>query len=1051
MASDRKYYWIRDFSGGIQAGTDAPGETTSADIQGAWADSSNLVVMRASATLPASVHEQNTLNDKVVRSHTDYVTSKPLSYVVAKRDKTVWLGIPRTDFDPPEIVGGYGLRRYVDCKELLTDATGQYAIECGGDKIRSYNVQRRTLWSDDVLSFDGMSSYLELANGTYGSAYSGYPTGPMLVSIWARSFDNHNVVQGMSCKVGAAPSYAGWYLCNYTDGKPYMQIAKDITGDKYIASMGSTNLRDGLWHHVVGSYRQNQFPRLFVDGVEETLSATIGTAGTWSWSNTGAFKIGRFWSTGTAQKFNGDIGQVAIYTGGQPSSATVTTTQVRSIYDATKPRYSTATVPTTAWYPLLSDSHYINASGLRTRHTMARSQTGSEAFAQVGQDLYMSPDEASQSDYPMRWNGKIARKGQLIVSNALKRGGQTPYSFSNAYQQFGSREWIDNGVRPGDILFVKDQYSASVRTGGEWNMRGMIIRQVQSYPQDTIPSGYHDPDINLFVNNPVGTSAEPLSYAIVRINRAGIKEGNSCYATHGTVLGSLATGAYSYLYRYGDSLRGIYGVPSEPSTTARVTATGCARVYRDTTKASPGWDIWPDDLSVDTLEIYRSKNGGLYNLATTVNMIGLATIGTSTATAVTRIDLAAKYVDKGWPTGATLSVDAYTHSRPDALRSIRVFNNRLYGLGTGDEAHWLKFSTLNNYDYFPSVLWNYESTASGTILGGGAQIGANAQDRVTAIVPEGGAYDSLGISGSNLLVFTESQAKRWFGVDWSDFSLQAGFAGGCQAPRTAANVGGLIVWCGRDRIMAVPSGGAVPAPLDGLIFPNGFRQNLTTPNLRTFGNIVKNWSACGYDGRYYLSLSLSQSYPTLTCVYDPGPPARWVTIPEGFNDLHVWNRPGWGAERILTGSVPNATTYSTVTWGDIRHLFSSDKAYAWSWLSRPIYLEANPDFGKTIKKITCCFVAPQSSGNIDSTVTLSVYADGDVPAFGSTYTPTAVFAGAGQEITKVASRTEQRRYLVWSPQIAGRLFQLGLVAEADAPVRLDWAMIEYVTHPHPMP
>jgi hypothetical protein len=197
-------------------------------------------------------------------------------------------------------------------------------------------------------------------------------------------------------------------------------------------------------------------------------------------------------------------------------------------------------------------------------------------------------------------------------------------------------------------------------------------------------------------------------------------------------------------------------------------------------------------------------------------------------------------------------------------------------------------------------------------------------------------------------------------------------------------------------------------------------------------------------------MSLTQSYPTFTLVGDPTG-KNWTTIPEGFNDLHVWCRPGWGSERILTGSNALATTYSTVTWGDIRQLFVGDKSYAWSWLSRPIYFDANPDFGKTIKRVICCFTAPQSTAAVDSTVTLYLYGDGDAPAFATEYAPTPLFSGAATDITKTTSRTETRRYLSWSPMKAFRLAQLRLLAEADAPVRLEWAMVEYVTHPHQMP
>jgi len=424
-------------------------------------------------------------------------------------------------------------------------------------------------------------------------------------------------------------------------------------------------------------------------------------------------------------------------------------------------------------------------------------------------------------------------------------------------------------------------------------------------------------------------------------------------------------------------------------------------------------------------------------------MIGLGSVATSAIYTMTkRLDLAAKYVDSGWGTGAALPADAYAHARPGALRSVRVFNNRIYGLGANQNAHYLNFSSLGEHDYWPSTLWDYQSAASGTTYGGSVKVGANTNDRVTAVVPEGGAYDALGIVGGNLLVFTESDAKRWFGWDWSDFRLESAFSGGCQAPRTAVNAGGQIIWCGRDHILSVPAGGSVPVPIDLKLFPNGLRQLITQTTLRGMSETMRKWNACFWDNKYFLSIVTSGSVPSLTLVYDLLT-QTWTSIPQGFNDMLAWSRPGWNGERILTGSSAVSTSYNGAAWGDISQLFVGTSGYAWKWLSRPLYFESAPDFMKTLKRITLCFTAPEGS---DETVTVNVYTDGDAPPFCGSYSPTPVYAGTSQAIAHNDSRTEIRKYVVVSPQIAGRLFQLQVCAAGTRPVRLDWALCEYVTH-----
>jgi len=1045
MASERKYYWINDFSGGIRAGSSKANDNESADIQGMWTESGDLVAMRSSATLPAYAHDCNSLDEVVVQSHTDYITNKKLPYLIAKRERTVWAGIPLVDYDPPrtvEYASGYAayMMSYIDCKEIKTDTGGNYVQDVTERKLRAYNVQRIPLWSDDVLRFDGRSSYCQCTSATASFYYM--PEAPFGISVWVRSIGNNGKSQGVVSHYDGR----GYYLSIDASGKLLMDVVDDLATKDRVASYGTTDLHDNEFHHVFAYYKHHSFPRLFLDGIEEAITSTLGTVGTLTYDSSANFYVGK--SPGGFSLY-GDIGQVGLYSALSP---TLTSTGVKTIYDATKKRYGVSVQPTTAWYPLLADSYYLKTSGTIARNTQMRSQTSAESFAQAGSNLYMSPQYGSDTDYAYRWPGVVCRKGLIRYTTLVDSHGSyyavATHAGGYTTDYTANHEWKNADVRAGDILFIKD-YSNS-RTGGEWKIRGAVIEGVSpSNDGLAVPIHYlHTYGTTTDTRGKGVDGIDAVPYAIVRVNRTGIKEGNSCYATLATIAGSLATGAYRYLWRYGNSKQAIYGNPSDPSNAVSVTGTHGCRVYRNTAQQAPGWELRPDDWGVDTLEIYRSKNAGVYNLATTINMVGLGSVATSAVYTMTkRLNLATKYVDTGWATGATLPLDAYAHARPDALRSVRVFNNRIYGLGANQNAHYLNFSSLGEHDYWPSELWDYQSTSSGTTYGGSVKVGANANDRITAIVPEGGAYDSLGVVGANILLFTESDAKRWSGWDWSDFRLDSAFSGGCQAPNTAVNAGGQIIWCGRDHILSVSAGGGMPVPIDLSIFPNGLRQLITQTSLRGMSETMRKWNACFWDNKYFLSVTPNGSYPSLTLVYDLLT-QKWTSLPQGFHDLHSWQRPGWSGERIITGSSPTSTSYNGADWGDINHLFIGTTGYAWKWLSRPLYFESVPQFMKTLQRITLCFVAPEGA---NETVAVNVYTDGDAPPFYSNYSPTAIYQGTAQTITYNDSRTEIRRYVEVSPKIAGKLFQIQVSATGTRPVRLEWALCEYVTHSHAGP
>ena len=238
--------------------------------------------------------------------------------------------------------------------------------------------------------------------------------------------------------------------------------------------------------------------------------------------------------------------------------------------------------------------------------------------------------------------------------------------------------------------------------------------------------------------------------------------------------------------------------------------------------------------------------------------------------------------------------------------------------------------------------------------------------------------------------------------------------------------------------------------------------------------------------------------------------------------------------------------YNT-NWCDVRHLFVGNSAEAFSWLSKPLYLDAAPNCDKHIKRIVVCAVAPEL---VDEDLSLSVYANGNGPKFLLSHLGSPVYKGDAQKVSQIPgtpsgtveftgvwspnenlyvtiydrdgntvdyssistvsekqptvaaaalalawnvghyisatavgatviwnvvgitdastalvdvaelanatvrhdyTSSEVRRYLEWSPQVDGRMFQLYLSSTGASPIRVDWLMVDYVTHPHAPP
>lgn len=1053
-----KQHIIEDFSGGIRKDTARLAANESSDIQGMWHQAGDLQAMGGTSALDVSDYAPNSYGTSVenmlVKNHFCYTRSDGKKFLLAKRGRTVWVGVPEDEYRQSWETSQIFASELSGIK--TTESYGNYQTTWDyvdvnypqTDTLRAHNVGASKMWSSNVLTFDGVSSYLSTDNTTdYNIG-----VGNLLICAWIKVRPNGNDTYRIIQHRESTAAAAGYGIFVSNTGRLGCGVYEDVSANKYVRAYGTKDLRDGNWHHVAAIYEDpltgTGTPIIYVDGALDTISVTEGVVGRWNSDTASPIVIGRYNSGTPTYNFCGEIGGVAIYDWGTPSTAADMVTRIQTKYEAEKWRYLGTTTVNYSWYPLYTSSFYKTGGtpsypNLSSDYATApafddRSKSSKEAFAQVGDNVYFACDEPGSEDKLMCWEGQIWRKGYLGAMDG--DSDNDLYLFNNfivANTEYydALNEYLNNPPVVGDTVFLKDESGVG---DGEWIMRGHMIRAVANgasgYPDSFMFRIYADVDLSEIDS---GNFPYPSArYCIVRVRTAGLDDTRPAPKVTSVAGGSLATGAYNYVFRYGSSRTGYYSNASPASDAANTTGgTKAIRVYNSLDKY--GWQIRPKDHSIDTFELYRSVNAGQYKQCYS---LALSTSGTySPFPSVVwdyRIDIPTAINDTRKTAGTVLDLDAYHYARPPVQSLTKYFNNRLYGAVD----HKLHFSTLNNPEYWPTTLWDYQSSVSGTTLGGYVPVGSDASDKITGIVAESGTYDTTGIQGGNLLVFTKSKASRWFGKDWSDFTLEPAFAEGCWGAHTLVNAGGLIIWCNGDHIMMVSAGGNVPQIISKQLWPRGIKYAMTATNK---GIALDAWSAVYWQNKYVLSGSMSGSTPDTTWIYDIVS-GTWTSFPAGYNDFCVWQKPGATDGEIITGSCVALRTYSGSPYGDIDQLFSGDPNHTFSWTSAPIYLAEDAlqmNKAKTINRITACFLSPQTA---NQSVSLTVYADGD--------TTTAAYSGSAQTLT--ANANGIRRWVEWSPRTdsantaQARFVQLKLSGTLTKATRLEWVLIEFVTHDH---
>jgi hypothetical protein len=124
------------------------------------------------------------------------------------------------------------------------------------------------------------------------------------------------------------------------------------SGYNYIKTNLTTPLTTGEWYNIVCTYDGSQAgdtdkAKVYVNGVEAIYDTGLGTIPATTSASTGPFNIGQWELGGSNRFFNGEIGQVSVY------SSTLTSAQVTALYNSGTPVNPMALTPLpVAYYPL---------------------------------------------------------------------------------------------------------------------------------------------------------------------------------------------------------------------------------------------------------------------------------------------------------------------------------------------------------------------------------------------------------------------------------------------------------------------------------------------------------------------------------------------------------------------------------------------------------------------------------------------------------------------------------------------------------------------------
>lgn len=236
----------------------------------------------------------------------------------------------------------YGSHNNVSIGPSVSNNNGQSSGMSQSNLVQS-DLSFKTSYSPYALDFDGTDDYISCGND------SSLVPSSLTISLWFKTSGSASVIPRLINK-----SYGGSPYDSY-----FIRINNNVLNFKIGVSSasvqiaGTTNVVDGNWHNVIGTYDGSQL-KLYLDGNSEAtpISETRAIIENTSYNLTLGCELGAY---GFSWPFTGSISNVSIW------NTPLTSSQVREIYNDGVPsnlNNHSAYSDLVSWWQLGSNSSF---------------------------------------------------------------------------------------------------------------------------------------------------------------------------------------------------------------------------------------------------------------------------------------------------------------------------------------------------------------------------------------------------------------------------------------------------------------------------------------------------------------------------------------------------------------------------------------------------------------------------------------------------------------------------------------------------------------------
>jgi len=199
--------------------------------------------------------------------------------------------------------GAYSAFKYL---ETSGTTVSDFINNIGMTGYGTYTLNQTGPGTTDVtksISYNGSSGYHQTTSGDK-SAYNVAPNGSWAVECWMKT-TSASLSQPITVRGGNI--LCGLYL-SLDSANKITALTTDSSGNE-LRITGTTTVNDGNWHHIVGTAQSGGSFYLYVDGVQDAVSATARSTSTANRSIGVAANIAV-----PTQYLNGNVAAPAFYT-----------------------------------------------------------------------------------------------------------------------------------------------------------------------------------------------------------------------------------------------------------------------------------------------------------------------------------------------------------------------------------------------------------------------------------------------------------------------------------------------------------------------------------------------------------------------------------------------------------------------------------------------------------------------------------------------------------------------------------------------------------------